>query len=270
MARIFSIVLFAVLTIVPKAYSIETLYCTATAYTLAEDECGKPPWHEAYGITASGSFVKEGYIAVDENIIPMHSIVYIEGVGKYDGIYIAKDTGGVIKGNIVDIFMWDKQEALKFGRRNIKIYILRKGKFMDFRKFHALSENVKLPERGTKLSAGYDFYLNNDVTIKPHTFTMVHSGVKVSMLDDDALLLFARSSLSKKGLLLANSVAVIDADYEDEILFPLYNLTDKDVVLKAGERAVQGVFIKYHTMGDIVMAQRNGGFGSTDKKVLDK
>ena len=269
MVKTFSIALFVALIIVPKTYAIETLYCSATAYTLAEDECGKPPWHEAYGVTASGEFVKEGFIAVDTNIIPMHSIVYIEGAWEYEGLYIAKDTGGAIKGNKIDIFMWDKQKALKFGRRNVKVHILRKGEYMDFRKFYPMADNVKLPERGTKLSAGYDFYLKDTVTIKPHTLTMVNSGVRVSMLDDDALLLFARSSLSKKGLLLANSVAVVDADYENDILFPLYNLTDEDVVLKAGERVVQGVFIKYHTMGDIVTAQRTGGFGSTNK-VLDK
>ena len=103
---------------------------------------------------------------------------------------------------------------------------------MDFRKFYPMADNVRLPERGTKLSAGYDFYLKDTVIIKPHTLTMVNSGVRVSMFDDDALLLFARSSLSKKGLLLANSVAVVDADYENEILFPLYNLFKNSLLLK--------------------------------------
>ena len=146
MVKTFSIALFVALIIVPKTYAIETLYCSATAYTLAEDECGKPPWHEAYGVTASGEFVKEGFIAVDTNIIPMHSIVYIEGLWEYEGIYIAKDTGGAIKGNKIDIFMWDKQKALKFGRRNVKVHILRKGEYMDFRKFYPIADGVKLPE----------------------------------------------------------------------------------------------------------------------------
>lgn len=258
-----------VLSTATVVHANKILNFTATAYTLAEDECGKPPWHEYYGVTASGERVKDGYVAVDPKVIPMHSIIYVQGAGKYDGVYLAKDTGSAIKGNIIDIFMWDKQEAINFGRRNVKVFILRKGEYMDLRKFYKVDENVKLPERATKLSAGYDFYLDSNIAIEPRTLVMVHSGVKVAMNDDDVLLLFSRSSLSKKGLLLANSVAVIDADFKDEIMFPLYNLTDDTVFLNAGERVVQGVFMKYHTMGDIVLAQRNGGFGSTNK-MLDK
>ena len=46
-------------------------------------------------------------------------------------------------------------------------------------------------------------------------------------------------------------------------MFPLYNLTDVPITLKAGERVTQGIFLKYNTLGDVVTQQRVGGFGST-------
>lgn len=274
MARLIIIAATVILSIVPNVSAatlvrVNTYKVVATAYTEAEEECGRPFGHPDYGRTASGEFVRFGHIAVDPDFIPLHSIVYIEGAGDLDGIYEAKDTGGAIKGQRIDIYLPNKQDALKFGRREVKLYVLREGEFMAFeklytRKFYTNQENVRLPERKTSKSAGYDFYLTDDVLIKSKELKMVHSGVHVKMYPDDVLLLFARSSTAKLGLLLANSVAVVDADYDGEILFPLYNLTDKDVILKAGDRVVQGVFLKYNTLGDIVNQQRIGGFGSTN------
>lgn len=95
-----------------------------TAYTEAEDECGKPIGHPAYGITASGERVRRGIIAVDTSIIPMHSKVIIEGLGKWSGEYEAKDTGGAIVGNRIDIYVPTKQEAFELGRRKAKLYVV--------------------------------------------------------------------------------------------------------------------------------------------------
>lgn len=244
----------------------ETIQCEATAYTLAPDECGKHYDDLNFGITASGEYAKEGFIAVDTEIIPMHSLVYIEGARELDGFYEAKDTGGAIKGNKIDIYVETKEQAFKLGRRKIKVHILRKGKFMEFRQFYVYKgyTDVKLPERKTKFSAGYDFYLIDDVIIKPHSIEMLHTGVAVKMETDDTLELFARSSLAKTGLILANGVGLVDADYEGEIMFPIYNLTDNPIVLKKGSRIGQGVFRKYYTCGDVVESVRTGGFGSTN------
>lgn len=83
------------------------------------------------GITASGENVKNrihyngmGIIATDTSVIPMYSIVEIEGFG---GRFIALDTGGAIKGNKIDILVNSTSEAKKFGRKNIKIKVIRKG-----------------------------------------------------------------------------------------------------------------------------------------------
>ena len=61
-------------------------------------------------------------------------------------------------------------------------------------------------------------------------------------------MLAARSSLHKKGLMLAHSVGIVDADFSgngDEYIVPLYNFTDNPISIEKGERLVQGVFKKF-------------------------
>ena len=71
--------------------------------------------------TATGSIPhSRRTIAVDTSIIPMHSIVYIKGLG----FYVAEDTGGHIKGKRVDIFVDNHQQAQKLGKKSVEIYIL--------------------------------------------------------------------------------------------------------------------------------------------------
>ena len=134
------------------------------------------------------------------------------------------------------------------------------------REFYKFDEkrDVTLPERKTKYSAGYDFYLSDKLVIPPQSMRMGMSNTAVKMEQDDVLLIFARSSLCKKGLMLMNGVGVVDADYDGEIMFPLYNVSDEMVVLPKGERVAQGMFTNYSTCGDVVTAVRNGGFGSTN------
>lgn len=72
------------------------------------------------GITATGIQATHGVIAVDPDVIPLGTRVYIPGYG----VAIAADTGGAIQGNIVDLCMEDYGEALSFGRRTVKVYIL--------------------------------------------------------------------------------------------------------------------------------------------------
>lgn len=239
--------------------------CTATAYTAAPDECGRDYSDPNFGITASGEFVREGFIAVDPDIIPLHSLVYVEGAGKFDGFYEAKDTGGAVKGNRIDIYVPDKLTAFEFGKRKVTVYVLRIGEFMErgFFTFDGYGE-LHLPERKTELSAGYDFEVARDTVIKPHTVEWAHTGIGVTMYSSDVLFIAPRSSLCKMGLMLANNIAVIDADYKGEIWLPLFNFSDKEVVVTKGTRVAQGIFLEYNTLGDIVTQQRIGGIGSTD------
>jgi 3D (Asp-Asp-Asp) domain-containing protein len=100
----------------------KVLTTTLTAYTAGPESTGKTPSHPAYGITSSGTKAKEGRtIAVDPKVIPIGSVVYIEGIG----IRTAEDTGSAIKGSRIDIFMNDVNEARKFGvKKNVKVYVL--------------------------------------------------------------------------------------------------------------------------------------------------
>lgn len=107
--------------------------------------------------------------------------------------------------------------------------------------------------------------------------TLVHTGIKSCMYEDEVLELYNRSSNPKKlGLVLANSVGVVDADYynnpdnDGEIMFAYYNFKPWSVTLKVGDKVGQGVFKKVlrPNVGLVVKDEtRKGGFGSTDKKV---
>lgn len=130
-----------------------------------------------------------------------------------------------------------------------------------------------LPKRSTKTSAGYDFVVPENTVCKSHEITMVKTGVKAYFPDNETLLLFNRSSNpKKKGLVILNGVGVIDSDYVDnednegEIAGLFYNMLDTDVILRAGEKMMQGIFVKYGTTDDDqAEGKRHGGFGSTGK-----
>mgnify|MGYP003530874869 CR=1 FL=1 len=92
------------------------LTMTATAYTASCAGCS--------GITATGINLKanpnQKVISVDPTVIPLGSKVWVEGYGEA----IAGDTGGAIKGNVIDIFIPTKQEALNWGRKTVKVKVL--------------------------------------------------------------------------------------------------------------------------------------------------
>ena len=74
-------------------------------------------------MTASGQVPRWGTIAVDPRVIPLGSKVYVP---YYDKVFIANDTGGIIRGTMIDIFMKSARNMNNFGRRNIEIYVLDK------------------------------------------------------------------------------------------------------------------------------------------------
>lgn len=138
--------------------------------------------------------------------------------------------------------------------------------------------NANLPKRATKGAAGYDFECAIDTICPAHMITLIPTGIKAQIDNGYYLQLAVRSSTpKKKGLILANGVGIVDEDYynnpdnEGHIMFQVYNITDHDVTIPAGERIGQGVFIRYAiTDGDMVDNIRTGGFGSTDmNNVID-
>jgi dUTP pyrophosphatase len=75
-------------------------------------------------------------------------------------------------------------------------------------------DNLKLPSRGTKYAAGYDFHAPYDYTLKPGDILKVPTGIKCNMENDDVLLLLDRSSMGfKYNVRFCNQVGVIDKDY---------------------------------------------------------
>lgn len=140
-----------------------------------------------------------------------------------------------------------------------------------YRKHEALQ--VELPKRGSAHSAGYDFFNPIDVEIPPKTIWVVWTDIKAKMAEDEVLMLYVRSSMAiKRGIILANGTGIIDSDYyenqdnDGNIGIALYNMGEKTVLLKQGERIAQGIFTKYLSVEDeIPSTQRVGGMGSTGK-----
>ena len=107
-------------------------------------------------------------------------------------------------------------------------------KFQIIKEFE--NENIKIPVRATKNSAGYGLAMAIDITIKPGEIVLVPTGLKVKMSPDEVLLVFPRSSLAiKKGLSMSNGVGVVDSDYynnqenEGHLMVPLLNFSQKPV-----------------------------------------
>jgi len=79
-------------------------------------------------ITASGAAVRSGIAAADPALLPVGSVIEVDGApDKYNGVYTIMDTGPAVQGRQVDIYMWSCYEALDFGRRPITLTVLRLG-----------------------------------------------------------------------------------------------------------------------------------------------
>ena len=149
-------------------------------------------------------------------------------------------------------------------------------------RFERIYKDAKLPTRKTARSAGYDMYCYKNTEIPPAYSlkdgqvrislmpTLVSLGVKAKLESDRFLLMIPRSSLCKRNLTLGNTVGVIDADYfgnktnDGEIFAAVINFGDEPVVLKAGERIVQGIISSYDNVDyDDTTDERAGVFGST-------
>lgn len=135
-------------------------------------------------------------------------------------------------------------------------------------------DDIKLPHRATKQSAGYDFYAPVDIEMKPGEVKLIPSGIRAKIDDGYVLMLYPRSSLGFKfRMQLNNTVGVIDADYynadnEGHIMCKFTNDTHEDKVLKVDKGAgmVQGIFMSFGiTVDDDSNEERTGGIGSTTK-----
>ncbi len=135
-------------------------------------------------------------------------------------------------------------------------------------------EQIKLPKRATKGSAGYDFFSPVEFTLSPGETIKLPTGIRVKMEPDWVLHLYPRSSLGfKYRLQLNNTVGIIDSDYYDSdneghIFMKITNDSNegKTVTISAGVGFMQGIFLEYGiTEDDDTEEVRNGGLGSTTK-----
>lgn len=134
-------------------------------------------------------------------------------------------------------------------------------------------KNVRLPQRKTGASAGYDIEAAEDVALPPRAVGLVPTGLKAYMRPNEYLGIHVRSGFSlRNAVSLINGQGVIDADYYDNpeneghIVIAMYNHGAQPLEIARGTRVAQGVFYQYLTVdGDAAGegAPRCGGLGST-------
>ena len=145
-------------------------------------------------------------------------------------------------------------------------------------KVKRMSEEAKLPTRGSEKAAAYDVYAclpdeNALVTIMPHQTILIGTGLRMAPPEGFYVGVYARSGLSsKEGLRPANCVGVIDEDYRGEYLVAVHNDSEVTRSVRHGDRIAQILLQKRYDMDfeevDELDAtgRGDGGFGSTGKQ----
>jgi len=136
------------------------------------------------------------------------------------------------------------------------------------------NKDVIMPIRATYNSAGYDFFSPIEITIPSGESEVIWTNIKVACNSDEFFMLAVTSGMGKRGLMLPNSVGIIDSDYfenvnnDGNIGFRIYNLGKEPYTFKKNEKIGQGIFMKYlcADIDNCKQATRQGGFGSTDNK----
>lgn len=134
-------------------------------------------------------------------------------------------------------------------------------------------QNIKIPKRATKGSAGHDISIPFSISVAATDTLMIPTGLRCEMKNDYVMLVFPRSSLGIKiGIQLVNQTGVIDSDYahadnEGHIFVCLKNTSSKVVHFEKGQNVVQAVFIPFGVADkEEVTEERTGGIGSTHKE----
>lgn len=133
--------------------------------------------------------------------------------------------------------------------------------------------SLPVPEYKTSGAAGFDLYAREEVTIEPRSVGYVPLNIALQLPADHWALVAARSSLHKRGLMLANGIGVGDYDYRgdgDEYLAAVFNFTDQPVTVEKAERIVQMIIMHREPVQlelvDSLEGPDRGGFGSTGRK----
>ena len=134
-------------------------------------------------------------------------------------------------------------------------------------------DDLKLPRRATKGSAGYDFFAPFDFSLEPGETIKIPTGIKAKISEGFVLKEYPRSSLGfNYRVRLDNTVGIIDSDYynneknEGHIFIKITNEGNKTLEVKKGDAFCQGIFSEYFLAEEEeVTEERTGGIGSTSK-----
>ena len=141
---------------------------------------------------------------------------------------------------------------------------------MIFKKLH---DEAKEPVRATQHSAGLDIFADESVVVLPHDTFVMPTGLAMELSDGEDgsewyVAIHIRSSLSVRGLMLANGVAVIDKDYKDEIKVILHNASNEPIYVAKGQKIAQMIVMAHYSYVakgvTFKYDKRVGGLGSTD------
>ena len=134
-----------------------------------------------------------------------------------------------------------------------------------------LRPDIPLPRYESEEAAAFDLAAAAEVTVAPSCVALVPTGLIIEVPSGMFLGIFARSSTpSKRGLMVANGVGVVDPDYcgpADEVKIPVLNFTAAPVTIRQGDRIAQGMFLASPKVrweeAEELRASSRGGFGST-------
>ena len=134
-------------------------------------------------------------------------------------------------------------------------------------------KSLPLPVYQTTGAVGFDLMAREKTVIKPGRVGYVPLNVAIATPKDHLLLVAARSSTHKHGLMPIHGIGIGDSDYrgdQDEYKAPLYNFTKKSVTVEKGTRIAQGIFVKFTKASwqeaSKMKAKNRGGFGGTGHK----
>ena len=136
-------------------------------------------------------------------------------------------------------------------------------------KIKKIRRSARIPTYATAGSACFDFYAVEDAIIAPSSTKVLPTGLAFELPSDHVMLLFLRSSLSKRGYL--SNVGVVDSDYRGEVFVSISNSSPGHYFITKGERLGQALVlprprIEFEEVDELSETERGGGgFGSTGK-----
>ena len=179
----------------------------------------------------------------------LKSVLYVKDV-----FFVKKERGRIIKARYIEKISFEQWQK-------------------DIGKDKEVYEKHELPKRQTKYSAGYDFKSPIETTLQPGEIKKIPLGVKVTMNNDEMLMLVVRSSMGfKYNIRMTNQVGIFESDYynnetnEGHAWISLQNHGTEDYKIKIGDRIGQGIFTKFLIVDneEPIEMKRKGGVGSTN------